>query len=338
MVRRRTVTGYRPISLCNTDYKIFTKVLTRRLQVVIRNLVGDHQTCGMQGRSIQTNIHVARSILETVGRGRVAMIQLDFEKALDKVRHDVLTRILAHVNVGEIILRGVAMAYNNCGTRLIINNCLSERIGVQTSVRQGCPLSPLLFSHCLEPFCLKVAACRGIRGFTLNAVELKVSAYAHDVAIFCCDRESIMETARITREFCDVTGATVNWGKCCGLWHGNWVPKPQSFAGIRWTDTPTTYLGVPLQNYKNSTPYWAEVLGNLKSKATSWANRDISIFTRATVCNSFLVAKLGTCCRCWHASVRAYKNSTEYSPLLSGIPAGRGRGGITFSAASRPVD
>ncbi|MDD9361339.1 MAG: reverse transcriptase domain-containing protein, partial [Anaplasma sp.] len=256
------------------------------------NLIGDHQTCGIQGRSIQTNTHVARSVLETVGSGRVAMIQLDLEKAFDRVRHDVLLRVLSHVNVGDVILKGVTMAYNNCGTRLVINNSLSRRIEVKTSVRQGCPLSPLLFSLYLEPFCLKIAASESIRGFTLNVVEVKVSAYADDVAIFCCDEESIAETVRITNEYCDATGAAVNWGKCCGFWHGNWDSKPLSFAGIGWTNTPNTYLGVPLQHYKNSLPYWTEVLGDLRSKATTWANRDISIFTRATVCNIFLVAKL----------------------------------------------
>lgn len=92
-VKKLSVTGYRPITLCNIDYKIFTKIITRRLQSVIGTLIGDHQTCGIRGRSIQTNIHVARSIFETVGRGRVAMVQLDLEKAFDKVRHDVIKSI-----------------------------------------------------------------------------------------------------------------------------------------------------------------------------------------------------------------------------------------------------
>lgn len=58
------VSGYRPITLTNIDYKVFMKVLAKRLQSVIRNLVGPHQTCGIRGRSICTNIHVGRSILE----------------------------------------------------------------------------------------------------------------------------------------------------------------------------------------------------------------------------------------------------------------------------------
>ncbi|SCV66489.1 hypothetical protein ANAPC5_01427 [Anaplasma phagocytophilum] len=119
-----------------------------------------------------------------------------------------------------------------------------------------------------------------------------MSAYADDVAVFCCDKESIEETVRITKEYCDATGAAVNYGKCCGFWHDNWTSKPLSFASIGWTSTPNTYLGVPLQYYRNSTLYWTEVLENSKWKAVTWVNRDKSIFTRATVRNIFLVAKL----------------------------------------------
>ena len=87
-----SVESYRPISLTNTDYKIYMKVLARRLQSVITSLVGPHQTCGIKGRTIFTNIHIARSILECcdVMHDRVAMIQLDLHKAFDKVVHEAI--------------------------------------------------------------------------------------------------------------------------------------------------------------------------------------------------------------------------------------------------------
>lgn len=292
-IKRRSVTGYRPITLTNIDYKIFAKVLTRRLQSVISSLIGEHQSCGIKGRSIQTNIHVARSILETSEEnGQVAMIQLDFEKAFDRVRHDVLERILLHVNVGQIILNGVIMAYKGCATRLVVNNNVSKSIPVVTSVRQGCPLSPLLFCLYLEPYCLKVLASKNIQGYTLNTAEIKISAYADDVAVFCTDKKSVTNAVELTKMYCEATGAAVNWEKSCGFWHGSWASKPLSFAGFSWSSTPCAYLGVPLQYYRVSTPYWNEVTQDLKAKTDSWANRDLSIFARATVCNVFLAAKL----------------------------------------------
>lgn len=86
-VKLLSVKSYRPISLTNVDYKIFMKVLARRMQSIITTLVGPHQTCGIKGRTIFTNIPVARSILECCDAfdGRVAMLQLDLKKAFDRV-------------------------------------------------------------------------------------------------------------------------------------------------------------------------------------------------------------------------------------------------------------
>lgn len=144
----RYVSGYRPITLCNVDYKIFAKVLARRLQSVTTVLVGEHQTCGIKGRSIQTNVHIARSLLEhccQVG-GQMAMLQNDLEKAFDRVNYEVLFRILSCVNVGQLLLQGIRMAYTGCMTSLIINSNVTRSVIVRSSVRQGCPLSPLLFA------------------------------------------------------------------------------------------------------------------------------------------------------------------------------------------------
>lgn len=107
------VTGFRPITLCNADYKVFAKILARRLQSVACQLIGGHQTCGIQGRSILTNVHVARSVLEACDNGtrQVAMLQIDLDKAFDRVKHDVLFDVLHRTNVGEVILEGVKMAY-----------------------------------------------------------------------------------------------------------------------------------------------------------------------------------------------------------------------------------
>lgn len=123
----RHVTGYRPITLCNVDYKIFAKILARRLQGVAREIIGDHQTCGIQGRTIATNVHVARSVLEACddGMGQVAMLQLDLDKAFDRVKHDVLFDVLERVNVGDVILEGAKMAYQACTTQLIVNKELT---------------------------------------------------------------------------------------------------------------------------------------------------------------------------------------------------------------------
>lgn len=88
------------------------KVLAVRLQSVIKEIVGEHQTCGIKGRSILTNTHTMRCVLECCDafHSAVAILQLDFEKAFDCVPHDVLFTILEHGNVGSVITEGGVLA------------------------------------------------------------------------------------------------------------------------------------------------------------------------------------------------------------------------------------
>lgn len=162
------------------------KVLAKRIQGAIKMLVDPHQTCGIRGRTIYTNIHVARSILEAcdIDFRKVAMLQIDFDKAFDKVSHSILFKILEHVGLGKVILDGVKMAYRDCTTKILVNRQLTQSIDVCASVRQGCALSSLLFALYLEPLCTKINNSTSIQGFTLESCEVKVLAYADDVAFF----------------------------------------------------------------------------------------------------------------------------------------------------------
>lgn len=289
----QSAASYRPISLTNVDYKIFMKVLAKRLQGVITTLVGSHQTCGIKGRSIATNVHVARSVLEccdALGE-HVAMMQYDLAKAFDRASHHILFSILEHSNVGHVILEGVRMAYSNCTTRIIVNGELTDSLRVRSSVRQGCPLSPLLFVVYLEPLCLSITHNELITGFRLQTAHVKILAYADDIAVFCSDRESIKYTTTTVERFCECTGAQINWDKSYGFWHGDWDATPEHFSRLRWSAVPTQYLGVPLGSYRDPDAYWSDQVRSAREKATAWQGRQLSIFSRATVCNLFLISK-----------------------------------------------
>ncbi|XP_037504648.2 uncharacterized protein LOC119379401 [Rhipicephalus sanguineus] len=61
---------------------------------------------------------------------------------------------------------------------------------------------------------------------------------------------------------------------------------------MTWTTTPVRYLGVPLEHYRDTTQYWNDETKRVKEQTDKWGGRDFSVFTRASVCNVFLVAKV----------------------------------------------
>lgn len=114
--------------MCNLDYKILAKVLARRIQLIIASLAGFHQTCGIRGRNIQDNIHIARSVLECVSdeAGQVALLQTDLAKALYRVNHPFLFAVLESAGLREALYKGISLCYQRCTTGLIVNHELSH--------------------------------------------------------------------------------------------------------------------------------------------------------------------------------------------------------------------
>jgi hypothetical protein len=87
---------YRPICLLSVSFKIFTKVVTIRLNSVADHVVQLSQTAFMQGRNIMDGIvvlHEAVHELHTKKLNRV-ILKLDFEKSYDKVKWSFLQQTL----------------------------------------------------------------------------------------------------------------------------------------------------------------------------------------------------------------------------------------------------
>lgn len=68
--------------------------------------------------------------------------------------------------------------------------------------------------------------------------------------------------------------------------------SPEVFEGFNWGETSSKYLSVLIEYYKSSKKYWRGTTGELEIKVQRCEGKEMSIFTRAIVCNAFLMAKL----------------------------------------------
>lgn len=92
--------------------------------------------------------------------------------------------------------------------------------------------------------------------------------------------------------FASLSGARVNFDKSSGVWLGSWGTTPDSFCGFSWSVHPSVYLGIPLQNVQSMTSYWSSRIRDISRAAVLWQAHDLSVFSRAQVCNVFLMTKL----------------------------------------------
>ena len=82
---RNDLSNYRPITLTNTDYKIFTKALALRLQKVIKTVVNEDQIGFVKGRNIASHLRLFDDLAKYISQKNRswALVALDISKAFD---------------------------------------------------------------------------------------------------------------------------------------------------------------------------------------------------------------------------------------------------------------
>ena len=106
--------NYRGLSLLPTTYKIFSNILLSRLTPYAEEVIGDHQ-CGFRRRSTTDHILCIRQILEKKWEYNETVHQLfiDFKKAYDSVRWEVLYNILIEFGIPMKLVRLIKMCLTN---------------------------------------------------------------------------------------------------------------------------------------------------------------------------------------------------------------------------------
>jgi hypothetical protein len=150
---RNDIANYRPITILNSDYKIMTKVLALRLAQVAPTLIHKSQAGFVPGRSISEQTKLIELMINyaEVTEQNGAIVALDQEKAYDKIAHDYLWKVLTTFGIPEEFISTVKALYQNVETKVMINGHLSSEFRVKHGVRQGGPISCLLFDFATEP-------------------------------------------------------------------------------------------------------------------------------------------------------------------------------------------
>jgi len=219
----------------------------------LHHVIHPDQTCSVCGRYIGENVALLRDVVHYVNEHNLpaAILAFDQEKAFDRVDWDFLISTLEHMGFGPSFTSWVRLLYSNiCGV-VLVNGYTSSPIWPLRRVRQGCPLSPLLYVISIDVLAANLRAHPSIVGLRLPGVPdpLPVlSLYADDTSIISTSDYATHAFFSTYEKFERGTGSKLNLSKCEGLWLGAWWNRIDSPVSISWSSTKIKVLGVFIGN------------------------------------------------------------------------------------------
>jgi hypothetical protein len=198
--------NYRGISLIDIAGKIFAIILLNRFMDSRERRTRKNQAGFRPGRSCTDQVFSLRLILEHRSCYQQPTITcfLDFAAAFDSIHRPSLWRILEADGLPPKLLRLIKLFYLKPGNRVLVNGELSNRFETRTGVRQGCPLSPIIFNFIID-WILRIS----LQNFSGVKISPRVSItdldYADDIAILA---ESYIELQSVVERI-DVVSRSV---------------------------------------------------------------------------------------------------------------------------------
>ena len=289
--------NYLPISLINVDLTILTKALTNRLRQVLPSLIHFTQTA-VDGRKIDNTRHMQRDLIQLSNNENLdsAFIFLDHEKAFDRVNHDILYKTMHAFGIGATFVNWMRRIYSNATTRVKVNGYLSGNIPLNRGVRQGCPLSPLLYVLIIEILASQFRSNPDIVGFTVGGEKIVSVHYADDTVITIIQNKCFKEVIQDLTAFERANGAKVNYDKTTGLWEGAWKQRTDTPLNIKWTSKDVENLGVFFGNDGPALATCQKLLPKVTRSMNYWKQFRLSKLAKARVIEIFHASNL------WYAA------------------------------------
>ena len=141
-------------------------------------------TPGMQG---WYNIHKSINIIHRINKRKdknPTIISIDAEKAFDKVQHPFMIKTLSKVGIEGAFLNIIKAIYETPTANIILNGQKLKSFPLRSGTKQGCPLSPLLFSIVLEVLAIAIRQEKEIKGIQIGKEEAKLSLFEDDMLVY----------------------------------------------------------------------------------------------------------------------------------------------------------
>eukprot|EP00253_Pinus_taeda_P034834 PITA_34834 len=212
---------FRPISLCNTSYKLITKIISIRLKNILPDIIPENQGGFIKGRKILDNIVLVQEAVHSScqRKEKGMVIKLDLANAFDRVRDDFLFTVMKKMDFSIPFINWLKACIASPWIAPLVNGRSTDFFNASRGLRQGCPLSPLLYSIQASvlsfqlDYCQQVQTLPGLR-MVHNVKDINHAQFVDDTLLL--GGASIISARYFKKEldiYKEASGSKINYLK-----------------------------------------------------------------------------------------------------------------------------
>uniref|UniRef100_A0A8C7GQZ2 Reverse transcriptase domain-containing protein n=1 Tax=Oncorhynchus kisutch TaxID=8019 RepID=A0A8C7GQZ2_ONCKI len=207
--------GWRPLTIGSVVLRLYSRILTHRLARACP--ISPRQRGFIASPGCSENLMILDGLIrQSWARGEMlAVVLVDFARAFDSVSHVHILDVLRQRGLDEHIIGVVGDLYTSITTTIKVSGELSPPIDVRVGVKQGDPMSPLLFNLALDPMIETLERCG--QGYQLDDQQITTLAFADDLVLVSGSWDGMAHNILILEKFCRMTGLRIQPRKCHGF-------------------------------------------------------------------------------------------------------------------------
>ncbi|KAF3785635.1 reverse transcriptase-like protein [Nymphaea thermarum] len=264
------------------------------------SIINPFQVAFVKGRRLQDAVVLANEVVYSLYCLRLPsfILKLDISKAFDSVSWEFFSDLLIRLAFGPSIRQWIMSLVTEAQLAVSFNGKCGDFFSLERGLRQGCPLSPLLFNLVAESFSALFQHATVVGFFAPQSLPhlqtFSTIQYADDFLLFgCASRQQIVRTWLILRVFELISGLSINSAKChLSLIHTDpaTVLLAEACFGCKATSLPMDYLGLQITLSPPAPSFWNGVEQKLTDRLQCWQGKLLSLPGRITLAKHCLVS------------------------------------------------
>ncbi|KAL3676620.1 hypothetical protein R1sor_026568 [Riccia sorocarpa] len=290
----------RPITLLNAVYKIWAKTLQLRLTPVLQRLITWEQNAFIPGRQLHTTVLLCNEAVYEAKKNQMdsVLLKIDFRKAFDTLRWDFLYAAMAKMEFGDTFISFFRTLNSSASSAVRINTECSRSFQISRSVRQGCPLSPLLFTIAIQVLTDTINGwlqTNQLQGIELQSINTHYcQGYFADDAHFLhrAEKQNLLNAKSLLHTFGLASGLTVQWGKSKARWISTTNLRPNWTEELHWVwssdQDVDKFLGFQFRDSLDEESIYEVARQKVLKKINCPFNRSTTIHGRVVIANHII--------------------------------------------------